>query len=183
MPEKAVGLQIYYSPDKDYFIATDEGGNPRQTFGFKKFRDFVDHGVVSFMSPGVELHMMGVLDAAIQDGRAENDDHVPGLDGKPQNKSVSQKATLLKPAQRLPEEEPGDGPGERADGFADAAGYEEYVAEAQANAQQGKTPPKDPTRRLPWFFAVILILSIIAAVIIAKGPQLAELAAPILSMR
>ena len=93
---------------------------------------------------------------------------------------MSKKSTLLKTqAQAQPEQgaEMVDEPYEGASGYAD------YVAAAQEKAQQGKTPPKDPTRRMPWFFAVTLILSIIIAVVIAYGPQLAELAAPILSLR
>ena len=61
VPADMVGKKIWYSKSHDLFAITDDDGHNISSFGFEKFKEFMDADVIVYTNTGVETHVKKML--------------------------------------------------------------------------------------------------------------------------
>lgn len=202
VPEAYHGNRIWYSPERKFFLITDDNNKARkQSFDMKRFRSFVDCGVIVFTSSSVEAYMMQLLEQyeaeqeMAQEGWQEEDPFAEeaypsaGYAGADAAASAYPGAGAGMPASMA---------GAGAMGAVDAYQAQDPYAAAPQGTQGRRRSNrqddhmrnltdakaiahKDPTRHLALFMGLTLTFTIIAVIVINFGEPIVQTVAPLLS--
>lgn len=175
VPESFIGNKIWYSPTKEFFLITDENNKSRnRSFDMKRFRRFVDSGVVIFTSSSVEAYMMQLLEQWEESNLTPDFADPFATDGYDQVDHSDYRNN------RAPQ--PYDA------GYTD---HEQSSDQRRRSNRQDDHPnnwtenkaitQKDPTKYLGVFMALSLIFAIIAVIVILFGEPIVQAVAPLLS--
>lgn len=188
VPADMVGKKIWYSASHDLFAITDEDGHNISSFGFEKFKEFMDAEVIVYTNSGVESHVKKLLKekSSPQMGADINGDGY--FDGYDMGYDADI-ANFKAPDDYYENQQPADFSSGYNDVYNDVQDYRKSPAayrrdasvalEGGADSSAKKT--KDPTRHTVGFFITTLILAIVVFILLNFAQPIIEAVAPLLS--
>ena len=189
VPKSMVGKIIWYSPSRDLFVITDIDNNGKSQFGFEKFKQFVDTGVIVYTNQGIQNYMEKTLKEKTEQAESNDVNGDGFFDGYDTGHGSDYDNF------QIPDDYYGGGDLAYDDGYNEDfsdydPGYQEPVRRGNrrdasiandGGADVNAPKVKDPTRHIAGFFITTLILAIIAFILLNFAQPIIELISPLLS--
>ena len=191
VPKSMVGKIIWYSPSRDLFVITDIDNNGKSQFGFEKYKQFVDTGVIVYTNQGIQNYMEKILrektDEAIEgedvngDGFFDGYDTGHGSDYDNFEMPDDYYAGSLAYDNDYEEDFSDYDPDYQAAPPVRRGNRRDASIAADGGAEVNAPKVKDPTRHIAGFFITTLVLAIIAFILLNFAQPIIELVSPLLS--
>lgn len=183
VPSTMVGKQIWYSQTHKYFVILNESNKVIANFGYDRYAKFVEAGVILYTNDGIKSFMDNVLNNWRMSTPQSNDDEYVDNGYRGEGYAYAD----------VDDQSYDD---QQDNYYDDSPQYDDYQQndyQRYTNRRDGSlatdggadlreaAKTKDPTKHIPLFFGVTLIIALAVAFILNFGQPILNAVAPLIS--